>query len=87
MSAIPSNSERKSRPRWAANIVNRYRDLQAQPTPISVTAEPCNTEFECDAVFTLSTASQAHNADSEVIRWCFADAALAEAFTRKFGQL
>jgi hypothetical protein len=24
--------------------------------------------------------------NSAVIRWCFADASLAEAFTRKFGQ-
>ena len=28
-----------------------------------------------------------HDADGSVIRWCFADASLAEAFTRKFGQL
>jgi hypothetical protein len=28
-----------------------------------------------------------HDENGSVIRWCFADAALAEAFTRKFGQL
>jgi hypothetical protein len=28
-----------------------------------------------------------HDENGSGIRWCFADAALAEAFTRKFGQL
>jgi len=40
--------------------------------------------------FTLSTASShsgrgKHNADGAVIRWCFADANLAEAIASRFG--
>jgi len=66
---------------------------QEFPHHVDIVVPPSGLGTRLDAMYDFHTQHSIkpqrghgeHNADSAVIRWCFADAGLAAAFANKFG--